>query len=165
MATGKTQSLYNAILLKVVASSALAAKLGSETASNHVIGRRFRRGAEVANHAQRVLLAPMIYIWPGYSEWRPMTADNCATECTVNMCIVQRNSDTGSNLDGVLEFGDALVKELLLSSDGTGGTSSFLSNIGHSLRAKIETPSEDGNASQSEVRLPITFRCTLHPVV
>ena len=165
MATGKTQAFFNAIYAKVLTSAALAAVLGSETAADHVITRRFRRGSEAPKHAQLVLLAPMIYCWPGYANWSTLTADHGKVEASVNVTVVQTSSTIGATLNTVLEFSDALVKELQAASDGTGGAASFLSDIGHSLKAKVETPSEDGNASQSEVKMTIVFTATLHPVV
>jgi hypothetical protein len=163
-ATGQTQLLFSALGAKIIASTALTSKLGTEVAANHVIYRRFRRGSEDPDHAQRILLAPMVYIWPGYSIWKPMTPDNCRVESTVNVTIVQRSTDTGSNLSSVLEFADALVEEIIKGSDSMGaGTQTGVK--GTNLRARIDTPSEEGNASVSEVKLNILFTGTLFPVV
>jgi len=162
---GKTQLFFDAVASRIISSTALSAKLGTEAAANHVIYRRFRRGSEDSGHAQRVLLAPMIYIWPGSSSWSPMTENNGRVESTVNVTVVQSSKDSGATFGGVLEFADQLVTELMQKADGTGGNSSFLSGIGFNLRARIETPAEDGNAGQPEVRLNIVFTDTLIPAV
>ena len=156
MATGASQKYFNAIYAKVLASNALAAALaGGEVAADHVVLRRFRRGAEVPRHTQLIQHGPMVYIWPGYTEWKSVTEQNQKSEnTTVNVTICQVVSPST-----VLEFGDALVRELLGAADGTGGLLSFLSDIGHDLRAKIETPEQEGNASNPETSQVIVFTC------
>ena len=160
MAVGYTQAFFDAVCTKVQTSLTLAANLTAGDPADHVVKRRFRRGSESPKHTQLIQEGPMIYAWPGYSQWRPMTPDNERTEATVNLCVVQL-----SYPDTVLEFTDALVRELMHSSDGAGGAASFLSPFGHNLRVRVETPDEEGNASKPEVRQLVVLTATLHSVV
>lgn len=158
----KTQDFLDAIITEIRTSDSLAAVLGSELASEHVILRRFRRGGEVSGHAPMVQKAPMIYICPGASTWSPMTENNARVDSTVNATVVQSGYVSGTL---PLTFTDNLVAECMKDADGAGGTASFISNIGTNFRVKVATPIEDGNINRSEVRLNIVFQATLYPGV
>jgi len=158
MATGVSQRYFDAIYNRIVSSTALANALdGGEVAANHVALRRFRRGAEVPSHTQLIQHGPMIYVWPGYTVWKSLTAqDQKSDDSTVN-CTICQVVDTST----VLEFTDSLIRELMGAADGTGGLQSFLSGIGFNLRVRVETPDQEGHASNPETSQVIVFTCCI----